>query len=274
MTLAVLLTCYNRKMTTVNCIEKLLPQLEELDLNYRFFICDDRSEDGTYERLQDMLPGHVVIQSNGKLFWCKGMYTVMKMAVEDSYDYYLMINDDVVFFENALETMFSSYYKVGKSCGIVGATKAINSENYTYGGRDKEEKIILPGEKGRECIWANWNCFLIDREIVENVGIIDGKYQHAWGDFDYSFRMHKKNYKIYVADKCVGRCDQNSTKGSYRDKTVKKTIRLKKLFAPKGAPFYSYMRYHIRTRGKCGILLYLYGYASMIGYICVGKELN
>lgn len=274
MTLAMLLTCYNRKEKTLNCIRKMLPQLEQSGMDYKIYICDDKSVDGTYECLKEMLPGHVVIQSTGNLFWCKGMHAVMKMAAEEKYDYYLMINDDVDFFEDALEIMFSNYYKAGENCGIVGTTKAMASEAYTYGGRDKNEKFVCPEAENRECVWANWNCFLVNREIVEKVGIIDGKYQHAWGDYDYSYRMRKKGYKIYVADTCVGRCDLNPVKGSYKDKSVKKADRLKKLFAPKGVPFYSYMRYHMRVDGKRMLFLYLYGYLSMIGYILMGRDLN
>lgn len=274
MNLAVLLTCYNRKEKTLNCMSRLLPQLEQSGMDYRIYICDDKSVDGTYECLKEMLPEHIVIQSAGDLFWCKGMHMVMKMAAKERYDYYLMINDDVDFFDDALEIMFSSYRKAGTDCGIVGTTKATVSENYTYGGRDREERFVSPNEKIRECVWANWNCFLVSREIIERVGIIDGKYQHAWGDYDYSYRMRVMGYKIYVADECIGRCDLNSIKGSYKDKTVKRAIRLKKMFAPKGAPFYSFMRYHIKTGGKAKIISYLYGYLSMIGYIFLGKELS
>lgn len=273
-TLAVLLTCYNRKNATINCIEKLIPQLEQANVEYMFYICDDRSTDGTYEYLKEKLSMHVIFQSSGNLFWSKGMHLVMKKASFDSYDYYLMVNDDVDFRDDALETMLRNYREAGARCGIVGATKATGTEKYTYGGRDKDERLVLPEESNRECVWANWNCFLIDKEIVQKVGIIDGKYQHAWGDFDYSYRMQKAGYKIYVADKCVGRCDLNSLHGSFRDKTVKRTVRLRKLFSPKGMPFYSYMRYHTKIWGWQGIFRYLYGYMSLVGYILLGKEIR
>lgn len=274
MKLAVLLTCYNRKEKTLNCINKLLPQLEQSDLEFKIYICDDKSADGTYECLKEMLPSHAVFQSSGNLFWCKGMHMVMRAATLDSCDYYLMVNDDVDFFEDALQTMLQSYHKTGFSCGIVGATKATETEKYTYGGRTKDEKLVLPEEISRECVWANWNCFLIDKEIVQRVGIIDGKYQHAWGDYDYSYRMQRAGYKIYVANKCVGRCDLNSSYKSFKDQSVRKTVRLRKLFSPKGIPFYSYMRYHVRIWGWKGILRYLYGYMSLIGYILAGKEIR
>lgn len=266
------MTCYNRKEKTINCIEKLLPQLREGNLEYRFYICDDKSTDGTYECLKEMLPEHAVIQSPGNLYWSKGMNAVMRMAADDLNDYYLMVNDDVDFFEDALKIMFDSYQEAGGSCGIVGTTKAVFSEDYTYGGRGRDGEFIEPAAHVKECVWANWNCFLIDREIVETVGIIDGKYQHSGGDYDYSYRMEQAGYKIYVANECIGRCDLNSSIGSFRDKSVKRTVRLKLLFSPKGAPLYSYVRYNTKISGV-SIYKCLYGYMGMIVSILLGKEI-
>lgn len=274
MKLAVLLTCYNRKEKTLNCINKLLLQLEQLPYEYKIYVCDDKSTDGTFEGLKALLPNHDIFQSTGDFYWCKGMYTVMKKAAEDLCDYYLMVNDDVAFFENALDIMFSSYEKTGRCCGIVGATKALESDVYTYGGRDDENNKIEPSEKMEQCCWANWNCFLTDRAVVEKVGLIDGKYQHAWGDYDYSFRMRKAGLPMYMARDYVGRCDTNSVKGTYKDASLTRRVRLKKMFSPKGVPFGSYMRYHMRTQGGKGFLRYLYGYMSIIGYILIRKEIR
>ena len=133
---------------------------------------------------------------------------------------------------------------------------------------------MAPNQKLQQCSWANWNCFLVDREVVKNVGIIDGKYQHSWGDFDYSYRMGKKNYPIYLAIKSIGRCDRNGIEGTFRDTTIGKGKQLRKLFSPKGMPFYSYMRYHMRVYGRMGYIKYLYGYLSIIAYIILGKTLD
>ncbi len=274
MKLAVLLTCFNRKEKTLNCINKLLPQLEQLPYEYKIYVCDDKSTDGTYESLKALLPEHEVFQSTGNFYWSKGMYTVMKRAVEDLCDFYLMVNDDVDFFVNALDIMLSSYQKAGGNCGIVGATKAATGDKYTYGGRDEKQNKIEPSERMEQCYWANWNCFLVDKKVVEKVGLIDGKYQHAWGDYDYSFRMRKAGLRMYMATDYVGRCDVNSVKGSYKDASLARIVRLRKMFSPKGVPFCSYIRYHIRTQGKKGIFKYIYGYISEIGYILVGKEIK
>ena len=275
MRVAIIFCCYNRNAMTKRCLTQLYSQIDELHNDiFQVYVCDDNSTDGTVEMVEKEFPQVCLLKSEGNLYWCKSMHRGMREAVKEDYDIYIMINDDVDFCKDALKIMLCNYQEVAGSCGIVGATKAINSEICTYGGRNKDEKFILPEESNRECMWANWNCFLIDKEIVDKIGIIDDKYQHAWGDFDYSHRMRRAGYKIYVADKYVGRCDRNSSQGSFRDKTVKRTVRLKKLFGPKGIPFYSYMRYYVRTQGAWKFIFYLYGYLSIIGYILIKRSIE
>lgn len=276
MMMAILLTCYNRKEKTVNCIKKLLPQLEKLNCSYKFYICDDKSMDGSYEILKEMLPDHTIIQSNGNLYWSKGMYTVMEMAVADSCDFYLMVNDDVDFLDDALETMFSSYYKAEISCGITGSTISGVDGRLTYGGRinQNDSHPVRPQEPLQTCEYANWNCFLIDKEVVEKVGCIDGQYRHGFGDYDYSLRMRRNGIPIFVAANIIGYCEKNSNRGTFHDESLSRSQRFISLFSPKGLPFASYMRYHIRCEGKNNIIKYIYGYMSLIWYIIRGKEIK
>ena len=105
--IAVVLTCFNRKEMTLRCLRDLSQQADSNKLD--FYICDDASTDGTYEAIQSEFPKANIIRSNGNLFWCRGMYEAMKIATEDYHDLYLMVNDDVEFFSNCLETMIDTY---------------------------------------------------------------------------------------------------------------------------------------------------------------------
>ena len=275
MRLAVLLTCYNRKEKTLNCIKNLLPQLEKMDLEYRIYICDDKSTDGSYESLKKLLPEHEIHQSSGDFYWSKGMYAVMCMAINDACDYYLMINDDVDFGDDALDIMFKSLYKAGGKCGIVGSTLSKKDGSLTYGGRNNlnSNKPIMPEKSLVKCIYANWNCFLIDKNVVNQVGSIDGKYQHGYGDYDYSLRMKKKGIPIYVANKIVGYCEKNSKVGTFRDINLRRRQRLKGLLSPKGIPLYSFFRYYIKNEGIKKIPACLYGYGTYIVSILLKRSI-
>lgn len=275
MRIAAIMCSFNRKEYTKRCISQLIRSAERIrDCELTIYICDDGSADGTPQEIRSLYPKVRLLQSKGNLYWCKSMHLAMKKAVEEDHDFYLMVNDDVDFRENAIEVMLASYEAAQTVCGIVGSTKAVNGEQCTYGGRDRAEVLVIPNGRLQKCQWANWNCFLAGREVIQRIGIIDGKYQHAWGDYDYSYRMEKAGVPLYVAADYIGRCDKNPKTGTYRDHTLPRKERLKKFFSPKGMPFYSYMRYHIIKCKDGHVVKYLLGYLSMIGYIVAGKELK
>ena len=246
MRVAIMVACYNRKEITKRCLVGLIEQFQKHpDKKIDIYVYDDNSTDGTCEMIKETFPEIILVEGKGKTYWCKSMFALMKLALDVSYDFYLMINDDVNFYSNAIEIMFHSYYIAEEVCGIVGATKRAFSEKVAYGGRNQQGELLVPNGKIQESVWANWNCFLIDSSVVEQIGIIDGKYQHSWGDFDYSNRMIKAGIPIYETVQYIGECEQNSDKGSYKDPDVNRLVRLKKMFGPKGMPIYSYFRYNI-----------------------------
>lgn len=273
---AIMTACYNRKENTERCLLTLQKSLKkENDKQFDIYVYDDGSTDGTYEMLRNKFPAVNVIRGSGNAFWCNSMYQLMKQAAGLNYDFYMMVNDDVTFYPDAVGTMFGSYHQAECSCGIVGATRSSLTGEMTYGGRIENNGPLLgPNGKIEKCIWADWNCFLIDRRVVESIGIIDGKYQHAWGDYDYDFRMKKNNIPIYVAVKYVGECEMNSNEGTYMDHTLGRKERLKKMFSPKGMPFYSYLRYNVKINGIWGALKSVYGYCSLIGYILLKRKIG
>lgn len=275
MRIAIIFCCYNRKGLTKRCLVQLSRQAAQFEEDtFEIYVCDDDSTDGTVEMIEKEFQWVHLLKNGGNLYWCKSMHKGMREAVKEDYDYYLMVNDDVDFAEDALKVMLQSYEMAAKPCAIVGATKTNEKDCVSYGGRDKNGMLMVPDGTLKSCELANWNCFLVDKGIISKVGIIDGKYQHAWGDFDYSYRMRRMNYPIYLATDYIGKCDTNSVTGTFRDKSLGRRKQLKKLFSTKGMPFYSYMRYHLKTQGKWRLFKYLYGYLSMIGYILLKKEMK
>lgn len=275
MKIAIILCCFNRKEMTKRCLEQMHLQIQKSrEHKYNIFVCDDASTDGTPQMIKNDFPEVRLIESKGNLYWCKSMYLGMRTAQKEAPDIYLMINDDVDFYDNMLDMMINAYKEKGPLCGIVGSTRHRVSKVPSYGGRTDDGKIIVPNGTLQECVLTNWNCFMIDKETVNKIGIIDGKYQHSWGDFDYAWRMKKQNVPIYVASDYIGICETNDIKGTFRDKNVKRSVRLRKLLSPKGMPFYSYIRYHIVAYGKRRILTYVYGYISLIFYIMLKRDIR
>lgn len=274
--LAIIFACYNRIENTRTCIDSLTKQLQADAIQYQFYICDDCSGDGTFEMLRKRLPNARIIRTKGNYYWSKSMYAAMSAARKDNPDFYLMINDDVVFHENAIEVMLSSYHIAHRHpCGISGTMASADSGQLTYGGRkDDNARIMTPSRPLSSCIVANWNCFLIDAATVASIGIIDGKYEHALGDYDYCYRMKKAGIPVYIAYEVIGSCEPNRVSKSYLSAEASRRERLKAYFSRKGLPIKSTIKYNHRSKGLKGLWDVAIGYCYGVVMIMLKKDLT
>ena len=64
MTLAVLITCHNRKDTTLSCLGRLFSIRKDIDV----YCVDDSSADGTAEAIRDGFPQVNLISGDGIFF--------------------------------------------------------------------------------------------------------------------------------------------------------------------------------------------------------------
>lgn len=274
MKIAFLLTCYNRKDLTIRCLRKL----QELIIKHpehqcHIIVCDDNSTDGTVQAIEKELPDVEIIRTTGNNYWSRGMYIAMERAVKQKYHLYFMINDDVDFFDNMLDVMLDSYSRINVICGVVGTTLSRLSGQVTYGGRRGEFDLtfVMPQNEMQKCGVANWNCFLIPHQVIEQVGLIDKKYAHNLGDHDYSLRMGRANIPIYVAEDYIGYCELNGIGGTFRDPNLRRLERLKKLYGKKGIPLYSTMRFYRKNFGIFYCFLTIYNHCKVIKDIILGK---
>lgn len=247
---AVIFTCFNRKEKTIRCIKSILEQtnMPPFDL----YVCDDGSTDGTSAAIRQLIPEAFIVQGNGNLFWSKGMHAAMIIAVEARYDYYLMVNDDVDFFPTMWKCMFAPYDEGKTKVAVVGSTKSRCSGTATYGGRkliyDKskyyESPVISPNSNEyMECDVANWNCFLMDKYIQLEVGLIDPRFAHGLGDYDYSLRIRETKHKILIAKEYIGYCENNTKKHTYMDSSLPRIERLRLISKANGFPVKAWILY-------------------------------
>ena len=68
-TIAVLITCHNRKDTTLSCLGRLFSIRKDIDV----YCVDDNSTDGTADAIRENFPQVNLIRGDGNLFWCRGM---------------------------------------------------------------------------------------------------------------------------------------------------------------------------------------------------------
>lgn len=240
----VALTCYNRSEKTVNCIESLVhgnPIIEFL-----FVVVDDNSTDDTVKRLKTLSEEVNIhlIETQGDLYYSRGMKKALDYIVslesKEFFDYLLLINDDVDFYENCIERMIHESDRKNNAV-IVGPTCDKNG-SLTYGGVKYLDKKTIKNRKmgindaDEKCDTFNANCVLIPFALFSKVGSYDSHYIHSLGDYDYGLTISKQGVAIYTASQYCGECVNNSVKMTWRDKELTLLQRIKKKEHPKGAP--------------------------------------
>ena len=110
--LAVLITCYNRRQSTLSCLEALYNQSVE-DVKLDVYLVDDGCTDGTGEAVRSRFPEVRVVAGDGNLYWCGGMRVAFSEAMKGDYDYYFWLNDDTVLLPGALQGLLETAHVKG-----------------------------------------------------------------------------------------------------------------------------------------------------------------
>jgi GT2 family glycosyltransferase len=259
--IAVLITCHNRKLKTLSCLDALFKQNLPASTNIDVYLVDDGSTDGTETAVRQTYPQIKIFKGDGGLFWNRGMRWAFAEAIEADYDFYFWLNDDTNLYPQALETLLTNYKNLlqsGKSKSIlVGSTQDPVTKNISYGGLVrcswwhplKFELLEPDKQKLIACDTINGNCVLIPREVVAIVGNIESTFVHSSGDWDYGLRAKQNGVLNWIAPNYLGTCAPNSQRGTWMDGTLSVSERFKKVFQPKGLPFGEWRLFSQRHAG-------------------------
>lgn len=276
MKIAVVTTSNNRKEKTILCLKSIYSQELYLcgEVEIDVYICDDGSTDNTSGIIKSLFPDVHIILGNGNLFWARGISLALKEALKTYHDFYLMVNDDVIFSNYMLEQMVQAYNETKDLAGhvaIVGSTKDSKTGEWTYGGQLWNKKIIhekyipvLPGRPYKECNMVNWNCFLIPNKMIEALGTIDDYYEHGKADNDYSNRIINSGNKMFVASEYIGVCERNSLLNTWRDVSLPLKRRLQLVQKKTGLPLKSELHYCLKFHGYYWLIWFLKRYIWIV----------
>jgi GT2 family glycosyltransferase len=244
-TIAVLLTCHNRKDKTLQCLQALFVQQGlEVDYHIEVFLVDDGSTDGTAEAIKIQFPAVNIIIGDGSLYWNRGMHLAWQTAADTKdYDYYIWLNDDTFLFNNALQGLLNSAHLLGNKSVICGSTLSLETNTISYGGFSKDSKMLIPNGKLQEVYSINGNCVLIPKYVFKTIGFLDERFPHAIGDFEYGLRVRKHNLKSYIAEDYIGICEGSEKLPLWCSPSVSLNKRVKNLYSPLGNshPYYFFI---------------------------------
>lgn len=256
-----ILTCYNRREKTVNCLKSLVEGNK--NINFSFIVVDDNSSDGTVEAVQALGYNTHIIKGIGNLYWCGGMRKGIEYFLSSNpkdTDFCLFVNDDVDFFNDSIEKMLKQINKLDNTV-IVGAT-CDSYGDFSYGLRKLRSPIstvlesVLPNNQDIIGDTMNANCVLLRNSIIKLVGNFDSIYSHNFGDFDYGYLLTKKGYKLISSREYVGVCTNNSVVGTWRDRNLSLKQRIKLKESPKGGPFKEWWHFLYKNYGLFNAIFY------------------
>jgi len=267
--IAVLITCYNRKIKTLKCLQNLndidFPKnIDNLDV----YLVDDASTDGTYNAVKNTFPKVKLIKGSGDLFWNHGMRLAWEEASQTKeYDFYLWLNDDVVLEQFALEHLFDCYkeaLKLYKNPAIItGAFKNTKLGNeFSYGGRIDSGNVI-PNGKLQECKYINGNAVLVSKQVYNKLGNLSSDYTHTMGDFDYGLRALEAGFNNCTTKRYIGFCPVNDSP-DWSNPNVPLKERLKLFKSPTGLSYKEYIVFRKKFWGNKWVVFAFKAYMKVM----------
>lgn len=247
--IAVLLACHNRREQTLECLRSLGRQHLSGDIRQSVTLLDDGSSDGTAEAVLLEFPEATILRGDGSLFWCGGMRLAWSSAAISNPDYFLLLNDDTLLDENALQTLLGICDCPEARTIAVAAIRDPHTGAHTYGGvRGSNDRIPVSGVL-ESCDTFNANAVLITRAVHREVGGFHDAYTHAMGDFDYGYMATRSGIRIIQSAESLGTCPRNPSHGTWRDRSLGRRERYRKLQSPKGLPWKEWVTYNRRNAG-------------------------
>lgn len=274
-TIAALLTCYNRRSNTLQCLQALYQQAIPAHTRLQTYLVDDGSSDGTADAVQAQYPDVRVIKGDGSLFWNGGMRRAFEAAQLDDPDYYLWLNDDTVLYPQALETLLSVSAQLaeqGNNRAII-AVSTLDPETHTpsYGGlmqtywwHPLKFHLVEPDpQQPKSCDTLHGNCVLIPRAVANLVGNLNPAFTHNLGDFDYGLRARRKGCSVWMAPGYLGTCSDNSpakrmVKANLNSDSWKKVGDLPKGLAMEDVTLHSYQEWKAFCQEHGGLFWFFY----------------
>ena len=233
MKFAVLITCFNRVDTTLECLQHLFVATLPRGFSFDVWLNDDGSTDGTTEHVIKNYPSVNLIKGSGHDYWCGGMRRAWSVAARAcNYDGYLWLNDDTMLKENAFEVIFNAETQRWKDVILVGAVCGKDGEA-TYGG-ENGDGFYLPDGTWSSIIQMNGNIVFVPRSVFNRLGNFPDYMTHSLGDSYYSRLAVKVGIPVLLSPGFIGVCEKNLNVPAWKREDVPLLRRLKSLYSPLG----------------------------------------
>lgn len=217
----ILTAVHNDLEDTKKLIESIFTQTFK---NFKLFLIDDGSIDGTSSFIRKKYPQVNIIKGNGNLWWTASLNLGLKdiLKVANKNDYVWIINNDCYFNKDVLQNLLT----FGK--GIVGdknITGSViinsNTKKVVDAGVAIDWKKLKFKSGGTDAISTKGTLYPI--KVFNEIDLFDAKhFPHYFSDYEFAIRAKRNGYKLHVcrASKIYNRVKRTGIEGISKKSTL------------------------------------------------------
>jgi GT2 family glycosyltransferase len=203
---AIILVNWNGYAFTKNCLESLAA------LDYRNFsvlVVDNASSDGSVPLLKGAFPSMKLIENESNLGFTGGNNLGISAALEEGFDYILLLNNDTEVRGNFLSKLVETIQS-DSEMGIIQPLILFNQNRsfiwsaggifHKWLGKSTTQSDRMPINRFKnpvkELDWATGCCMLIRATVFKEIGLLNDSFFAYFEDVDFSIRANKRGFKI------------------------------------------------------------------------------
>ena len=203
-TIAVVIVAWNNYLDTQECIDSILDQQI---VKTKIFLVDNGSDIESLVDLGEKYPDITYIRSDSNLGFAAGYNLGLQKALTGDYHFFLIINNDTKadpFMLNELAEA-SKDEKVGLVAPIIYYYDS--PDRIWSSGGSVNEFLLMPLESHNqrsiiggptERTFISGCCYLLKRDLLEQVGLFDERFFLYFEDLDLCMRVNKSQWKMMV----------------------------------------------------------------------------
>ena len=211
---AIVILNWNGKDDTCECLESV----RKLDYsNYQTIVADNGSEDDSVQFLKQQYPDILIIENGANLGYAEGNNRAIKYAIEQEFDYILLLNNDAVVDPQILNS-FMNVSKTNPQAGVFGAKIYYLSEPqkiWFAGGKILPDMLLAShegmGEIDNNGAWdeikpIDYACgcaLFIKSDVIKKVGTLESKFFLMWEETDFCYRARRAGFECLFVPKAL-----------------------------------------------------------------------
>lgn len=204
MTLSIIILSFNTKKLLQTCLESVFQQTKKI--KFEVIVVDNASRDGSPEMVKEKFPQVILIKNKANLGFARANNQGMKKAKGN---YLLLLNSDTKIKNQALEKLVT-LAKKKKDLGIAGprllnpdetpqpSTGPFYTLAVTFISLFRGDRFLRQSpSQTKKVDWLMGACFLIKRELADQIGFLDENFFMYVEEMEYCFRAEKAGFLTY-----------------------------------------------------------------------------